>query len=375
MLSSITKQKKTRFKLKLTSQAIALVALVLVFSFGVLPKVYALTQSELRERSRQLQSEINANNAKVEEYRRQATTLQGKLNQLNSEIASVNAQIAQTSLRIEQLKADLEKAQAELERQKGLLKASMRALYKKGGASTVELLVASDSFSEFINDQEYLERLKGAIQDSTNRVIQLKQQIQDQQKEQENLLVQQQDQRNTLAAKQAEQRALLDFTKGEQSRYQAAVDDLRSQQAAINAQLAPASGVDYTQQTSYPWANISPWNFNSCYVDPWGMCKRHCVSYTAWKVAQSGRDMPYWGGRGDANEWDNNARAAGIPVDGNPRAGDVAISNAGFYGHAMYVEAVLPDGRIRVSQFNYESRGLYSEMTISRGSLVFIHFP
>lgn len=360
---------------KYQNVAVALL-LIVVICLGLIlrPNAMAATQSELRERSRQLQAEIVANNAKVIEYRKQAATLQSKLNQLNAEIAGVNAQIELTNVRIAELSAELERTQLELERQKELLRASMRALYKKGGASTLELLVASDSFTQFINDQEYLERLKGAIQESTNKVIELKQQIQRQQEEQKVLLEQLKGQRETLAAKQEEQRVLLEYTKGEQSRYQGAVNALKAEQAAVNTQLAPA-GVDYTKTTEYPWARHEPWTFNGCSPDPWSMCKRHCVSYTAWKVAQTGRNMPYWGGRGNANEWDDNARSEGIPVDGNPRAGDIAISNSGFYGHAMFVEAVLPDGRIHVSQFNYELRGMYSEMTINNGSLVFIHFP
>ncbi|HCM51750.1 TPA: hypothetical protein DIS56_01300 [Candidatus Saccharibacteria bacterium] len=85
--------------------------------------------------------------------------------------------------------------------------------------------------------------------------------------------------------------------------------------------------------------------------------------------------MPYWGGRGNANQWDDNARAAGIPVDGSPQVGDVAVSNAGYYGHTAYVEAVYDDGTILVSQFNVDWGGTYSMAKIKVGNLVFIHFP
>jgi surface antigen len=87
----------------------------------------------------------------------------------------------------------------------------------------------------------------------------------------------------------------------------------------------------------------------------------------------SGRNMPYWGGRGNAVQWPGNARASGIPVDSTPRAGDIAISMAGPYGHAMYVEAVI-GGKIHVSQYNYGNNGEYSEMTIPSAGLSFIHF-
>jgi surface antigen len=104
------------------------------------------------------------------------------------------------------------------------------------------------------------------------------------------------------------------------------------------------------------------------------MYLRQCVSYTAWKVHASGRNMPYWGGFGNAKQWDDNAIAAGIPVDRNPQVGDVAVSNRGYYGHVMYVEAVHGDGTISISQYNASWDGTYSEARIPIGDLVFIHF-
>ncbi|MDB5161213.1 MAG: hypothetical protein JWO96_593, partial [Candidatus Saccharibacteria bacterium] len=124
--------------------------------------------------------------------------------------------------------------------------------------------------------------------------------------------------------------------------------------------VAPA--IKAVSGASYPWANAP---FPNSIADPWGMYERQCVSYTAWKVASSGRHMPNWGGRGSAKLWDDNARAEGIPVDTSPRVGDVAINNSGSYGHSMYVEAINGDGTINVSQYNASLDGRYSEATIS----------
>jgi surface antigen len=116
-------------------------------------------------------------------------------------------------------------------------------------------------------------------------------------------------------------------------------------------------------------------------IDAWGMYNRECVSYTAFKVHQdylagrNNRDMPYWGGIGNANQWDNNAYAYGIPVDNNPTPGAIAVSNSGFYGHVMYVESVNGDGTFNISQYNANLDGRYSTRNnVSRAGLVFIHF-
>ena len=96
------------------------------------------------------------------------------------------------------------------------------------------------------------------------------------------------------------------------------------------------------------------------YVDSWGMYSRQCVSYTAFKVAQAYGNMPYWGGVGNANQWPGNARAAGIPTGSTPRVGSVAVVSSGQYGHTAWVEAINPNGTIRISHFNVNWTGNYA---------------
>ena len=68
--------------------------------------------------------------------------------------------------------------------------------------------------------------------------------------------------------------------------------------------------------------------------------------YCTWYVA-SRLNMPAnWG---NANTWDNSAPASGWGVSGTPQAGSIGVSNRGYYGHVVYIEAVSPDG----SQMKY----------------------
>jgi hypothetical protein len=107
-------------------------------------------------------------------------------------------------------------------------------------------------------------------------------------------------------------------------------------------------------------------------VDQWGMYNRECVSYTAYRVALSGRHMPY--GFGDANKWPAAAKARHIPVDTRPEVGDVAIKMTGQHGHSMYVEAVNADGSIAISEYNKNKTGTFDQAIIKPDGLLFIHF-
>jgi surface antigen len=86
---------------------------------------------------------------------------------------------------------------------------------------------------------------------------------------------------------------------------------------------------------------------------------------------------PYLGGgRGNAYQWPSSLSGA-FRVDRSPEVGSVAIVGAAdlpSYGHAMYVEYVLGDGWVGVSQMNFDGRGSYSTMEVNASSLWFIHF-
>ena len=107
--------------------------------------------------------------------------------------------------------------------------------------------------------------------------------------------------------------------------------------------------------------------------------QRHPIAGPFLQWAGTQFNMPYWGGRGNANQWDDNARAAGIPVTSNPAPNTVAVSNGGTWGHVMWVEQVAGDGSIYVSDYNQQLDGNYRAYWIDADrlagkGLVYIHF-
>jgi septal ring factor EnvC (AmiA/AmiB activator) len=232
-------------------------ALVAVLVFGAIgaaaPRALAESLSELRQRSAALQAQIAENNRRAAELHEHAAVLAAAVAELDAQIAQTNLQIELYSTRIAELELQLKKAQEDLERQKEILRANMRVLYKRAGASTVELLVASDSFSEFIDEQEYLERLKAAIQDSTEKVIELERQIREQRDQQKELLAQQEAAKRSLDETRASRASLLAKTRGEEAEYRKLVENLKKEQAKAQAEIARAIG-----SGSYKTAPVGP---------------------------------------------------------------------------------------------------------------------
>jgi peptidoglycan hydrolase CwlO-like protein len=320
----------------------------------------------------------------------QANDVQGQINELQSQIASIQAQIDTNTAKQNELARQIEAAQKKLEEQKDLLSANIRSMYIEGDITPLEMIASSKNLGDFVDKQEYRDRIKDNISSTMDEIERLKKQLDDQKKEVTRIIEEQKELRGGLDQKNAEAGAKLSALNKDKATFDGQVAtlskeiaNLRAQQIAANSRfIGGSAGTGQNCGGGYPghapggirgrWGCNYALNDGS---DNWGMYNRQCVSYAAFKVAQSGRNMPFWGGRGNANQWPANARAAGIPVDGNPRVGDVAVSMAGYYGHVMYVEAVLGGGKIKISQYNAAWDGRWSEAVINAAGLQFIHFP
>lgn len=328
-----------------------------------------------------LQSQNDQARGTVNNLAAEAKSYEDAINQLQAQINALQAALNANMARQADLQQQITDAQNKIDQQKKYLAENIRTMYVEGQLSTIEELATSRNLSDYVDKQEYRTRVQNKINQSIKEIALLQAQLKKQKSELDVLVASQQEQNNQLASAQSQQQQMLAYNEGQRAAYNAQISansskiaDLRRQQIAANARFsvgAPGSGP--TCGGGYPakWCNIPM----DSVIDSWGMYNRECVSYTAFKVWESGRYMPYWGGVGNANQWDDNARRAGIPVDNNPQPGDVAISNSGYYGHSMYVESVNENGTINISQYNANWDGRYSERyNMSTAGLVFIHF-
>ena len=380
------KQKTKKIKYSKQLPGVIVIALTLAGAgiYGSLARA-----DQFDDQIQALRNENAAHQQVSNELAIKASSYQDAVNKLQSQIYSIQQAITDNQLQRDDLQKRIEIEQAELDREKLVLGKNIKTMYLEGQISTLEILASSRDLSEFVDKQQYRAAVRDKIKASVDRITQLKLQLQSKKQEIEQLIKAQQAERDELAETQAEQNRLLAYTEGERATYdqmiknnQAKIGELRRQQAILNSRYnIGASLAGDPNRGGYPilWQNAP----QDSIVDSWGMYNRECVSYTAFRVHQdylqgkNNRDMPYWGGRGNANQWDDNARAAGILVDTNPTPGSIAVSNAGFYGHTMYVEQVSTiNGQqaIYVSQYNAGWDGQYSEAWRYTTGLVFIHF-
>jgi len=251
-------------------------------------------------------------------------------------------------------------------------------MYVEGSITPLEMVASSKSISDFIDKQEYRNKIRDAIQESLKQIKDLQAKLTAQRQEVERVLADQKALNTSLADQENQKNQLLAETQGQEDAYKQLVDsnntrisDLRAQQRAANARFISSAGSGPACGGGYPGAYCNaPMD---TVVDNWLMYNRECVSYAAWKTYMVHGFNPT--GWGNANMWPGAARSAGLAVDSNPHSGDIAVWNVGYFGHVMYVESVNDDGTINVSQYNADWNGTFSyAYHISAGGLQFIHF-
>ncbi len=340
--------------------------------------------------------QIDALNAEISGYQQQAASLSAQAHTLQNELANLAAQKAtlQGQIDLSQAKYDklvnqIAETEQKIADNKDALGQIIADMYVDGSITPLEMLASSNNIGDYVNQQEIRSSVQDNLSKTINEINELKKQLEQQKKDIERVLADQKSQRDQLAAKEGEQAKLLADTQGQEAAYQqlssdrnAQISGIRSQQAAAMAAAAAASGASNIGGGSigggnYPgiWANSE----QDTLVDNWGLYNRECVSYTAWKVASTGRFVPHFGGYGNANQWPSTAGQYGISSGIEPVKGSVAIWYIGEYGHAMYVEGYdRGSGIITVSDYNNNSDGggwgRYHYYERSSAGLTYIYF-
>lgn len=339
---------------------------------------------------KKLQSEADSYQQRASTLGVLASTLQAQLDTLTKQKNEIQAQINTSQAKRNKLEKDIAATEKKIAINKEALGEIVADMYVDSSISPLEMLASSKNIGDYVDKQEYRSSMQDNLNSTIKQIKSLRSQLEKQKKQVENVLRDQKSQKNALAAKEAEQAKLVSDTRGEESAYNGLVAKRNNEISSVRAQQAAAMAAAARQSTGgslnigagsasgggYPaiWANAE----QDTLVDNWGLYNRECVSYTAWKVASTGRYVPHFGGAGNANQWPSTTARYGIASGSTPKAGSVAIWYVGAYGHAMYVEAVNGDGTITVSDYNNNMDGLgwgrYHYYTRSAAGLTYIYF-
>ncbi|ORX66609.1 CHAP-domain-containing protein [Linderina pennispora] len=125
-----------------------------------------------------------------------------------------------------------------------------------------------------------------------------------------------------------------------------------------------------------PMKDDYPYKGRCDIVDKWRYYSCQCVSFVAWRVnSRLGINFHnrYKGKAwGNANQWDDAARASGVTVDNTPKPGAVGQTDSGSkFGHVVWV-AKVSGNSVTIEEYNYK-RHQYGTRTVPKSSFKYIH--
>ena len=309
-----------------------------------------------------------------------AKSLEEVVQGLELEIYALEAKIKSNEAVAADLDLKIKANEEKLELQKNALASLLVDNYFESEPDTILILAGSSSISDLTEKQTRAETVKQQINISAKNIKAVKEELEADKAEVDRLVVDQKNQKEVIKEKRAEQNRLIAQYQNNAANFSAEAEEARrekEQQIAEEIARLNSSGVASLGINTYPWQSVCPAQ-NLWWSDRWGyVCQ--CVHYAGYKAHEFwGVDISYWG---NAYSWDEAAVARGYVVDRTPAPFTVAVSNAGAWGHVMWVEGVNADGTINLSEYNNYGSSLshlpgdYGYRTgVSTYGLVFIHF-
>jgi len=123
----------------------------------------------------------------------------------------------------------------------------------------------------------------------------------------------------------------------------------------INPPQRPTASSPYVSCLYYDWGVAKPNGFSLNSSRGYGY--RNCTDWVAFRVNQASEGkISVSVGLGNAKDWYANSPTGQQAL--TPKAGDIAVSTTGTYGHVAFVEWVSPDGSsMIISEYNHDEDG------------------
>lgn len=307
------------------------------------------------------QAEANAINTQI-------SNLTQQINATQRAIDDTENQIGATQAAINDLTAKIKQANEQLDAEKIKLNDVLVSWYMEASDSSLTYaLLASNTLSDVITNQEYYESIKQQIADETAKIQAMKEELAKSKSEQDqkmaslnDLRAQKQNYFNTTLAQKSYQNQLLNGTLAQKQAYvnqasalQAEIHNISESIYALRQQLGSNEIINSEGCGGYPYCGSTP-----DIPDPWMFLTRECTSYAAWyfNVIEGKSWRNTRPGSGSAWNWPALASDQGYSVSSSPRVGAIISwgqSASMPYGHVAIVRAVNGDGTIDVSEYNW----------------------
>lgn len=153
----------------------------------VAPVGAATRKEQLKQDKVAAQSQLAAQESKIDSLESQKQTLSAEINQLDSDLVNImveieilDGELSDKEAQIEQTKADLEVAEANKQKQYEAMKKRIQYLYEKGGDDAwAQMLFQATDFTSLLNQAEYVQQMYDSDRNSLEEYKETVQQVTD----------------------------------------------------------------------------------------------------------------------------------------------------------------------------------------------------
>jgi len=206
-------------------------------------------QQDLKMKINILRNQIQEDQKQIDAKGQQEETIQGDITDLEKDIAKIQLEIQETQLVVQSLdleiadkEAGIAAMQKEVEAKKKVLAQFMQELYENGNATSVELALGNNTFSDYFFQADSLESFEERTREIYDQFVFLREGIQKEREdllsrkeEQMNLKAMQNDQQNTLDSQEQAKNSLLSQTRNEKQALSSQMGKLQDQLNALQA--------------------------------------------------------------------------------------------------------------------------------------------
>ncbi|WP_062199868.1 murein hydrolase activator EnvC family protein [Massilibacterium senegalense] len=243
---------KRPYKL-LTLTAVCTLGLSSLGTTYVPNQVKANQLNDVQQKKQKIQGEISEKNTENTKLEDEATNIRNQIKQLEAQILTTSKkvtakenEVAATQKEIDQLKAQISELEKRIKERDELLKERMKDIQTNGGAVRyVDVLVAAESFSDFLNKAGALGLIVEQDKDIIETQKKEKQMVEEKETQvADKLVVIEKDLKSLeslndqLAGQKEEKNKFVAALTEEQKKVQSEIDDLEGEVAALNAQEA-----------------------------------------------------------------------------------------------------------------------------------------
>lgn len=262
---------------------IILVSLIISVSF-LCNNVYALSLQELLTKQNQIDQQKNSMEKKIDKIEDQKNTVEDqignineKISQVQSSLISINNKLVDNQLKINSLNKDLEAANKKAQEQQNILQSRLKAYYKNGDITYLDIIFGSASLTELISRVNIVKRVVGYDKDIFDEAQKIAKEIEEKKVQLQNAKAEidqakrlYEDTKQQQVAAKEQKKGLMARLTQEQRKIEKEYEELEEQSYKITQQIQSAQGK--TKSTPYSGGAMA-WPSPNYYTvtSPFGM--------------------------------------------------------------------------------------------------------